>query len=82
MGDLMENERVVPIAGNGSSHEDLTITYKEWMVIRKLRKARELAAQGHRSRMEIMFYDGGKSCDITIEDRERVVERMVDKDMK
>lgn len=61
--------------------QDGPITYKEMMVLRKLRQARKLAEEGHRSRMEIMFYDAGKSCDITIEDRERVVEKLVDRAM-
>ncbi len=57
------------------------LTYKESMVLMKYRQAKKLAETGHRSRLEIMFYDDGKSCDITVEDRERVVERMSDKDM-
>lgn len=57
------------------------LTHKERMVLIKYHQARKLAETGHRSRLEIMFYDDGKSCDITIEDRERVVERMSDKDM-
>lgn len=61
---------------------DLVLTHKEWMAVQKLRQARRLAESGHRSRLEIMFYDGGRSCDMTIEDRERVVEKLVDRDMK
>lgn len=71
----MENK--TPVA----TRLDGPITYKETMVLQKLRQARKLAEDGHRSRMEVMFYDAGKSCDITIEDRERVVERLVDKNM-
>lgn len=57
------------------------LTHKERMVLMKYHQARKLAETGHRSRLEIMFYDDGKSCDIIIEDRERVVDRMSDKDM-
>lgn len=71
----MENKTTV------AALPEAPITYKEMMVLQKLRQARKLAEDGHRSRMEIMFYDGGRSCDITVEDRERVVERLVDKNM-
>lgn len=60
---------------------DAALTHKERMVLMKYRQAKKLAETGHRSRLEIMFYDDGRSCDITVEDRERVVERMSDKDM-
>lgn len=75
------NPKEIP-AANGHRLEDFALTHKEKMVVLKLRQAKKLAEMGHRSRMEIMFYDDGKSCDITLEDRERVVEKMVDKEMK
>lgn len=57
--------------------EDFALTAEDKIVVLKLRQAKKLAEMGHRSRMEIMFYDNGKSCDITIEDRERVVEKII-----
>lgn len=61
--------------------EELSLTEKEKMVVLKYRQAKRLAELGHRSRMEIMFYDDGKACDMTIEDRERIVERLTDRNI-
>lgn len=77
----MERGRRVEIAMDERQAVQM-LSHKEIMLVMKFRQARRLAQEGHRSRLEIMFYDDGRSCDITIEDRERVVEKMVDHDMK
>lgn len=51
------------------------LSAQECVLLDKFRQACALSTRGHRVSLSVMFYAGHKACDMTIEDRERIVPR-------